>query len=244
MNVLITGASGMLGKALLNLNANGMNFLTPTKKEMDIRDSSQVSDYFKNNKIDAVIHCAAIAKVKQCDLDSENALFTNINGTSNVVKEAFNLKGIRFIYISTDYVYPCTEGNYSEEDLAIPFTLYGWTKLAGECVVRAIENHCIIRTSFFDKNNIPFSDAPSDAFSSKIEIRDLAKAILLLTASNFKGIINVGQEKKSLYDLYKKYKPEIKESSIKDLSNQRARDSSMNVLVWRTLSENIQKEIN
>ncbi len=50
---------------------------------------------------------------------------------------------IRFVYISTDGVYVGTKGNYSEEDETAPYNIYGWTKLGGELVVRALPNFCV-----------------------------------------------------------------------------------------------------
>jgi dTDP-4-dehydrorhamnose reductase len=61
----------------------------------------------------------------------------NIIGTSNVVLACIEYN-IKLIYISTDYVYPCTEGNYSEEDPLLPVNEYAWSKLGGECAVKFI----------------------------------------------------------------------------------------------------------
>ena len=60
-----------------------------------------------------------------------------------------NEKNLKIIYISTDYVFPGTKGNYSETDLPSPANWYGYTKLAGEWEIRLnSQNWCIIRTSF------------------------------------------------------------------------------------------------
>jgi dTDP-4-dehydrorhamnose reductase len=79
-----------------------------------------------------------------------------------------------------------------------------------------------------------YDTAPSDAFVSKITFEEGAEAISLLIKLKHKGIINVGQKKISLYELYRKYKPEIKAVSIKDIpqEKQRAKDSSLNIELW------------
>ena len=49
----------------------------------------------------------------------------------------------RLIYMSTDYVYPGTTGNYKEEDPLLPINDYAWTKLGGECAVQLYNNSLI-----------------------------------------------------------------------------------------------------
>ena len=59
----------------------------------------------------------------------------NIVGTANVVKEASKL-GIKMIYLSTNYVYAGTKGNYKETDPIKPWNNYSWSKLGGESSVQ------------------------------------------------------------------------------------------------------------
>lgn len=63
--VLITGSSGFLGKNLLNRIKEKKiflqyNFLTPTSKELNLLDFNNTDSYFDKNKIDYIIHAAAI----------------------------------------------------------------------------------------------------------------------------------------------------------------------------------------
>lgn len=239
-NILITGASGKLGKTIISIGINERNILAPSHSELDITNKKSVEDYFKKNQIDEIIHCAAIASVLKCDQDPNKAISTNSIGTAYLVEEALKNSKIRFLYISTDYVYPCENGKYKETDLVKPFTLYAWTKYGGELAVKNIPNHCIIRTSFFDPENIPFETAFTDSFCSKIPLKDIAENIIKLLDINFSGIINIGQDRISLYDLYKKYKPSIKPESMSELKEniKRAKDSSLDVSLWRRIIKN------
>ncbi len=227
--ILITGGTGKLGKQIIS-QLNGRNILFPTRFELNITDPDSVKKYFDTHKINAVIHCAAIASVGACEKNPALALTTNSLGTANLVSNCLG-KNIRFIYISTDYVYPCKDGNYKETDFVEPFTVYGLTKLAGENMVKILPNSCIIRTSFFNPNDIPFNTAFIDSFSSKIALDQIAKEVIYLLDKNFKGIINIGRERISFYDLYKNYKPEIKPESLLDSDSpvKRAKDSSMDI---------------
>ena len=234
--ILITGTTGKLGKAIILNGLRDRILLTPTRQEMDITSKESVDKYFDNHSVDEVIHCAAIANVGICEKNPALAINTNFMGTAHLVEASSRKQGIRFVYISTDYVYPCSNGQYKETDSTSPFTLYGWTKLGGELSVKNLKNYCIIRTSFFDPENIPFDTAFVDSFCSKLPIAEMAKNVILLLKSNFVGTINVGCERISLYDLYKKYKPQIKpENMLIDGIIKRAKDSSLDISLWKNM---------
>lgn len=237
---LITGASGKLGKAIISQDLKDRILLTPTHHEMDITDIKSVYNYFDKHSVDEVIHCAAIASVGICEKDPIKAISTNSIGTSYLAQASVK-KGSRFVYISTDYVYPCEKGPYKETDEIKPNTVYGWTKLGGELSVKLLKNYCIIRTSFFDPNNILFDTAFTDSFCSKLLISEIAKDIILLLKSDFIGTINVGQKRISLYGLYKEHKPQIKPENMPvEGESKRARDSSLDISLWK----NVKGELN
>lgn len=59
-NVLITGATGMLGSSLKELAIDrDWSIVTPTRSELDLTDQSATSDYLRDYSIKTVIHCAA-----------------------------------------------------------------------------------------------------------------------------------------------------------------------------------------
>ena len=238
-SVLITGATGKLGK-LLSTRLKNCLISTPTRREMNIINNKSVSNYFQRRSFDAIIHCAAMTNGLECEKNPTLALLTNIVGTSHLVREVIEKPETRFMYMSTDYVYPCVQGPYKETDATSPFNLYAESKLVGEKCVRELPNQCIVRTSFFDPQNIQFDSAPTDVFCSKIPIGELADAVIYLLNQPFRGVINVGQNRISLYDLYKSYKPNIKPTTLDEISKRspirRAMDSSMDVSLWKTLS--------
>ncbi len=244
--ILLTGASGQLGQAISNSGYFG-NLLMPSREIFDITKPLIIKNYFHDNDFDAVIHCAALARMLECEKNPDKAIETNIIGTSNlaieVLRKEFTLnKKIRFVHISTDGVYAGIKGNYSEEDAATPYNIYGWTKLGAECAVRVLSNYCIIRTSFFDPNKIKFNESATDAYSSKMQINDLARAIAKMLNSNFVGVINIGDKRKSDYERYKAFKSTLKPCKLKAILKivpfQMAKDASLNTKLW----EKIKKE--
>jgi len=243
--ILLTGGSGSLGHAIIKLK-HFKNFLAPPSKILDITDAKKIRDFFEKNDFDAIIHCAAFARMSECEKNPEKAILINVIGTANlvmnVIEKEKNLKrSIRFIFISTDGVYPGTRGNYSESDETIPYNKYGWTKLGAECAVNMLPNHCIIRTSFFDPKNINFEDAATDAYSSKVPIGYLVKSILVLLNNIFVGTINVGREKRSDYRHYKEFKPNMKKCRLKDIQKNVPfafyKDCSMNINLWKKIEK-------
>ncbi|MFH1162106.1 MAG: sugar nucleotide-binding protein [Candidatus Jorgensenbacteria bacterium] len=240
--ILLTGGSGNLGRAITR---SGIfpNITAPPHEEIDITDEGAVTHLFETREPDAVIHCAALVRMAECEKNPQLAIKTNIVGTYNLVKEILKKeqegRSIRFIYISTDGVYAGTKGDYSENDETIPYNTYGWTKLGGECVVRTLPNFCIIRTSFFDPKNIPFDTSATDMYSSKMPVDDLPQAIATMLKSNFVGTINVGGERKSHYERYREFKPSIKPCTFEDVAKNlhfnMAKDASLNVALWNKI---------
>lgn len=243
--ILLTGGSGTLGSAILKSELF-QNILFPSHNELDISDKDSVSKFFQNNEIDALIHCAANTNMKECEESPNKAIEANIMGTSNLVEEVLKKdKRIRFIHISTDGIYNRTEGNYSENSPTIPFDKYGWSKLGAECSVNSLSNFCIIRTSFFDPEKINFTESPTDVYSSKLPIGELINSIKFLLESNFIGVINVGNPRKSNYEIYNKFVPSLKPCKLEDIKGELAtklpKDSSMDVSLWEKIKNTLIK---
>ena len=242
-SILLTGGSGTLGQSIIN-STLFENLKAPDIKELNITNSQSIDDYLNSNEIDAVIHCAALARMSECEKNPISAIETNIIGTSNLVISVLKTaleknKVIRFVYISTDGVYEGTKGNYSERDATIPYNRYGWTKLGGECAVNLLKDYCIIRTRFFNPSNLEFDGSPSDLFTSKVPIDYLVKAIYTMLWNKFVGTINIGGPRKSEYEVNRQFKNTIKPCKRKDileiLKFNLAKDASMNIDLWEKI---------
>ena len=241
--ILLTGASGKLGQAIIRSELFS-NLLIPSHQEVDITHPDTLENFFLHHPIEGVIHCAALSKVADCQINPLKAMHVNSIGTSHLVsaiikKEIRDSKTIRMIHISTDGVYRGTQGLYSEHSETIPSSTYGWTKLGAETSVRLLSNFCIIRTSFFDPTSIPFDTAPIDQFSSKLPIQDLVQATSFLLNHSFVGVINVGNPRQSQYERYKQFKPSIQPCTFKDIQKKSSgilmQDASMDCTLWNSL---------
>tara|TARA_B110000438_G_C15750942_1_gene622926 strand:+ start:179 stop:913 length:735 start_codon:yes stop_codon:yes gene_type:complete len=236
--VLLIGGSGNLGSALKKLKLF-KKIDSPKKENLNLLNVTSINK-FLNKKYSIIINCAAMARMTECEKKPNKAFQANVIGTLNLVK-AINKykKNIRLIHISSDAVYPSTNGNYSEKSILKPYNFYGWTKLCSELIVKKLKNYVVIRTRFFNKNNIRFDTAATDIFTSMIEVKDLAKEIRKISLKNFIGVVNIGNKKKSDFDNYKKYskkiKPCLRKDITKNLSFKIAKDSSMNLSLLKKL---------
>ncbi len=161
MKILITGSNGLLGQKLVELlsqnpeiqliaTSKGKNRITFTNGykylEMDITDAEQVEEVIENTRPDAIIHTAAMTNADQCEGEKDLCWTMNVKATEYLVKAAEKHQ-IFFCYLSTDFVFDGMAGPYSEEDLQSPLSFYGWSKFAGEEVVkRAKCPSSIVRT--------------------------------------------------------------------------------------------------
>ncbi len=157
MKILITGANGMLAKAVINEFKNEELILTDVQN-LDITNIEDVRKFVKENKPDYLINCAAYTAVDKAEENIDIARNINAKGPRNLAIVS-NEEDITLIHISTDYVFGGDKDIkevYYEDDVKSPVTAYGITKLEGE---QEIEKNCkkfyIFRTAWLygDGNN-------------------------------------------------------------------------------------------
>ena len=184
--IIVTGSDGRFGKILQKLNKR---LIFRNRKQLNILSTNSILKNFKKYKPSHILHLAGLSRPMKIHEENINkSIDLNIIGTCNLVKEA-SKKKIKFIYLSTSYVYPGKKGNYKEEDPLKPWNNYSWSKLGGECAVQMYSNSLIIRLCMTEK---PFVHkmAYANVKSNFIYQEDAAKIILKIL--NKKGIINVG----------------------------------------------------
>src|SRR5574344_2162161 len=150
MKLLITGANGMLAKAVKNEFKEDEQICTDVA-DLDITDLEAVKKYVANVKPDCIINCAGYTAVDKAEEQPELAYKINAIGPKNLAIAA-NENDCKLVHISTDYVFggekSVTE-DYSEDDNKNPQAVYGTSKLAGE---EFVENNCskyyIFRTAW------------------------------------------------------------------------------------------------
>ena len=151
MRVLITGSNGQLGSEIKELAANykKIDFVFKDLPDLDICNFNLLQSFIIDNKINAVINCAANTAVDKAEEDEIIAKKVNLEGVLNLVNALQTVNG-KLIHISTDYVF---DGDhflpYKETDPVSPIGVYGETKRAGElAVINSDIDSIVIRTSW------------------------------------------------------------------------------------------------
>lgn len=159
--ILITGASGMLGKDLIDIFSKdkryeviGLSRKRSSKKKgvqtvlLDLTDTIALKKFLKKINPEIIIHCAALVNVDACEQNHIAANGLHIQATK--VLAAFRAKKNKFIYISTDSVFNGKDGNYKENDKPKPLNYYALSKLKGEQVAQRINPHSlVVRTNIY-----------------------------------------------------------------------------------------------
>ncbi|KAK1149034.1 hypothetical protein N8T08_007711 [Aspergillus melleus] len=144
-NVLVTGATGLLGRQIFNTFKHsgclvvGQGFsraAPPTILKTDLENEADIKRLLDEAKPQVVIHCAANRSPDLCEKDPEKARRVNVEATRTLA-EATAASGALLIYISTDYVFPGKEGDapYEADAATNPPNLYGQLKRDGELAV-------------------------------------------------------------------------------------------------------------
>jgi len=147
-SILITGATGSWGqeltkqlitmepKKIILFSRGELAQVNMERKFMsdklefvigDVRDTNAVDRLFNNKQIDCVFHLAALKHVPVCENQPQEAIKTNIIGTTNLVNSAVKYKVKKFVDVSTDKA-------------VSPTNLYGFTKAVGEKIVIQANN--------------------------------------------------------------------------------------------------------
>ena len=203
--IVITGGSGRFGSVLQKKYKSNKLFY-PNKKQLNILSLKSSEKYLKKTKPKILIHLAGLSRpMKIHDSNISKSVDLNIIGTANIVKICSKLK-IKLIYFSTNYVYPGTNGNYKENSPLLPINNYGWSKLGGEAAVHLYKNSLILRVCMTEwpfVHKKAFSDVKNNfIFHEKV-------AEILFKTLSYRGILNIGGKKQSIYNFAKKYNKKV-----------------------------------
>ena len=151
MRIAVIGSTGQLGTDLVKTLGAAHEVISLAHKDIE------VSNYdgclvLKEYKPDVIVNTAAFHKTDQCEEEPQKTFCVNALGARNIALIT-NEIGATAVYISSDYVFDGTKQEpYTEEDVPVPISTYGISKLAAEHFTRQNPKHYILRiASVFGK---------------------------------------------------------------------------------------------
>ncbi|MFB6229957.1 MAG: dTDP-4-dehydrorhamnose reductase [Salinibacter sp.] len=160
--VLVTGANGLLGQAVVRrlVQSQEYDVLATARDDaprfdhescgyapLDVTQPDDVAAVFRDFTPNVVVNCAAKSDVEACDTNRNEAWAVNARAVKTLAKQCRET-GARLVQVSSDFVFNGKRGPYDETARPDPVNYYGRTKLAGENAVREAgrSNWAIVRT--------------------------------------------------------------------------------------------------
>ena len=221
MQILLTGASGYLGAALLriigaarpewDLHATFFSIVPsddmPNAHHLDLRDPQSVARVFDRAQPAIIFHTAALNAG-----DAQTMYDTNARGSAYIAQHTVE-QNARLVHLSSDVIFDGTRGNYTEADAPNPITPYAVSKADAEKYVLASgANAVLVRTSLIygfkpldpRTRAVLRGEMPrlfTDEMRCPIWVDNLGAALLEIAEMNYRGVLNVaGTQALSRYD--------------------------------------------
>jgi dTDP-4-dehydrorhamnose reductase len=132
MKVLITGAAGQLGHALMEQVPAGVHADAFASDQLDITDEQALLDTLSRIQPAVLINAAAYTAVDRAESERERAFAVNADAVGSMARVC-RQRGIRLVHVSTDFVFDGAHGRpYRTDDAPGPINVYGASKLEGE----------------------------------------------------------------------------------------------------------------
>jgi len=131
MRVLVTGARGLLGSAIVR-EFDDAELHAFSHQELDVADEAAITEAARSIHPDVIINCAAYNDVDRAETEAETALRVNAFGVLGLARAAAEL-GATLVHYSTDFVFDgLSDRPYTEDDRPNPRGLYAASKLLGD----------------------------------------------------------------------------------------------------------------
>ena len=144
MRILLTGSKGQLAQCFRDRLPDKWEVISTDSASLDITDATAVFNMVQNFQPDAIVNAAAYTAVDKAEREYRKAFAVNASAVHNLAAAAYEAK-VRFIHISTDYVFEGDGKNpYCEHDVPNPQSIYGKSKLSGEFLALAANPESIV----------------------------------------------------------------------------------------------------
>lgn len=145
MKVLIVGAAGQLGQAMVARLKDEHDVVGWTRADVELTRHRDVREAVGALKPNAIINCASYNQVDKSQEDQVTAFEVNAMVVGTLARAAAQT-GATFLHYSTDFVFSGTATTpYSEIDAPEPRSVYAQSKLVGEWLAADAPQHYVLR---------------------------------------------------------------------------------------------------
>jgi dTDP-4-dehydrorhamnose reductase len=166
--VMVTGAAGQLGSAVVDLFSRQADVVPFTRSELDIADDSRVVAVVASVKPNVIINCAAYNNVDGAETSALPALSANALGVRALARAARDV-GATLVHYSTDFVFDgMADRPYVEADPPRPLSNYGMSKLLGEWFAFSPQAIDVVQAAYVLRVESLFGGEPAKSSIDKI----------------------------------------------------------------------------
>ena len=145
MRVMVTGAAGQLGGAIVQRFGRHHDVLALTRSELDVTREQEVARLVAAERPDVIINCTAYNDVDGAEDHAAEAFEGNAFAVLALARAARD-RSATLVHYGTDFVFDgLADTPYTEADLPRPGSVYGMSKLLGEWFAADAPAHYILR---------------------------------------------------------------------------------------------------
>ncbi len=148
MRILVTGATGQVGGALVETLAD-RSVIAAGRRDLDLARPRTIGAALDRLRPDLIVNAAAFTAVDRAEDERALAFTVNAEAPGAIARWA-KARAVPLVHVSTDYVFDGRGSRpWREDDAPRPLSVYGASKLAGEDAIRAAGGaHLIVRTQW------------------------------------------------------------------------------------------------
>ena len=152
MRVLVTGAHGLLGAAIVREFGSVADVIATGHEELDVSNPHSVAETFGRANPDVVINCAAYNDVDRAEDHPADALEVNAFGALALARATAE-RNVALVHYSSDFVFDGEKNApYTEDDEPNPRGAYAASKLLGDWFALEAPRSWVLRVeSLFGK---------------------------------------------------------------------------------------------
>lgn len=145
MKIVVIGAAGQLGTAVVESYAGRADVVPVTRPTLDLGDAPAVEAFIAGQAPDVVVNCAAYNDVDGAEDHAADALKVNALAVRALATGA-RTAGAALVHYGTDFIFDgLADRPYTEDDEPSPQSVYALSKLLGEWFAADVPRHYVLR---------------------------------------------------------------------------------------------------